>query len=197
MLLLHTPRITRQNKCVNLNKPLSIVLISLLCCVAWPAQAQTQTQTSPLNAIYACASIVDDTERLACFDKNVPIIKVKEEKKEIITIDEESAKEIERDSFGFSLPSLPKLGILKPKSEKSKSSTKYFQVKSITNSRKGVTITMENDHVWRQISGDIGIIPKGTVTAKVKPGTLGTFFISLKNENGKSSRKGARFKRVE
>lgn len=196
MLLDHTPQITRQNKHTNLHKPLCIVLVSLIFCVSSPAQAQT----SPLNAIYACASIVDNTERLACFDKNVPIIKVKEEKKEIITLDEKGVKEIERDSFGFSLPSLPKLGILKSKSEKSKSeksNTQYFKVKSISNSRKGVTITMENDHVWRQINGDIGKIPKGTLTAKVKRGTVGTFFISLKNEDGKSSRKGARFKRVE
>ena len=193
MPLRHKIQITRQIKRVSPHKSLYSLLITLV----FSATGTAQAQISPLSTIYACASIIDSLERLACFDKNVPIIKVKEEKKEIIAIDEKGIKEIERDSFGFSLPSLPKLGILKSKSEKPKLSTQYYEVKSISNSRKGVTITMENDHVWQQINGDIGKIPKGTLTAKIKPGSVGTFFISLKNETGNTSRKGARFKRIE
>ena len=56
---------------------------------------------------------------------------------------------------------------------------------------------MENGHVWRQISGDLGYIPKGNVSAEIKPAAVGTFFISLENEKGQSGRKGARFKRIE
>lgn len=171
------------------------IALVILAFASGPALAQTST--SPLNTIYACALINDNTDRLACFDKNVPIFKAKEEKKEIITIDAEGVKEIERDSYGFSLPSLPKLGILKSKSEKSKKVTQYFDVKSVSNSRKGVTFTMQNGHVWQQINGDIGKVPKGALTAKIKPATMGTFFISVKNEDGKASRKGARFKRIE
>ena len=190
MSILHRPRIALLSK----PKALYMALAILISTAAFtPAKAQT----SPLSTIYACASITDNVDRLACFDKNVPVLKVKEEKKEIITIDAEGIKEIERDSFGFSLPSLPKLGILKSKSEKAKKVTQYYTVKSVSPSRKGVTLTMENGHVWRQINGDIGKIPKGTLTAKIKPATVGTFFISLKNEKGKGGRKGARFKRIE
>jgi len=154
-------------------------------------------QVSPLSAIYACTSISDATDRLACFDKNVPVLKVKEDKKEIIAIDAEGVKAIERDSFGFSLPSLPKLGLFTPDSKNPEKGAKFFKVKSMSKHRNGVTLTMENGHIWRQINGDLGYIPKGELTAKIKPASLNTFFISLKNEKGQSGRKGARFKRVE
>ena len=152
---------------------------------------------SPLNTIYACASIVKDTERLACFDKNVPVLKVKEEKKEIVAIDAKGIEAIERDSFGFSLPSLPKFGLSKSTKEKPDKTVQFFDVKSISKGRNGATITMANGHVWRQISGELGYIPKGNVSAKIKPAAVGTYFISLKNEKGQSGRKGARFKRIE
>lgn len=159
--------------------------------------AAANEPASPLNTIYACAAIEDDTDRLACFDKNVPVLKGKEEKKEIVAIDSEAIKAIERDSFGFSLPSLPKFGLLKSTKEKSEKTAQLFEVKSISKGRNGATITMKNGHVWRQINGDLGYIPKGNISARIKPAAVGTFFISLKNETGKTSRKGARFKRIE
>lgn len=190
MSISHRPRIALLNKYKTLYVPLAILISTA---TVTPATAQT----SPLSTIYACASIKDNADRLACFDKNVPVLKVKEEKKEIIAIDKEGAQAIERDAFGFNLPSLPKLGLFTKKSDDSKKTSQFFKVKSISKNRKGVTITMQNGHVWKQINGEIGSIPKGDVTAKVKPGTFGTFFISLKNEKGKGSRKGARFKRIE
>ena len=180
---------------VSLKTKITCFLVTLFASSTTPLLAGAQV--SPLNAIYTCASIIDDTERLACFDRNVPVIKIKEEKKEIIAIDSEGVKAIERDSFGFSLPSLPKLGLFTPKTEKTKKSAQFFDVKSISKGRNGAVLTMENGHVWRQINGDLGYIPKGNLTAKIKPASLNTFFISLKNEKGQSGRKGARFKRVE
>ena len=180
---------------VSLKTKITCFLVTLFASSTTPLLAGAQV--SPLNAIYTCASIIDDTERLACFDRNVPVIKIKEEKKEIIAIDSEGVKAIERDSFGFSLPSLPKLGLFAPKTEKTKKSAQFFDVKSISKGRNGAVLTMENGHVWRQINGDLGYIPKGNLTAKIKPASLNTFFISLKNEKGQSGRKGARFKRVE
>lgn len=161
-----------------------------------------QAQTSPLNTIYTCASITNNTDRLACFDKHVPILQVKEEKKEIITLDAKAVKKIESDSYGFSQPSIPtlgtsKLGTSKQDTKKSKKAIQIYAVKSVSPSRKGVTVVMKNGQVWKQINGEIGNIPKGPLTAKIKPASVGTYFISLKNEKGNGSRKGARFKRIE
>jgi len=150
-------------------------------------------QASPLSAIYSCAAIIDNTERLACFDKNVPILKVKETKKEIITIDAKQAKAIERDSFGFSLPSLPKFGLIRTDDK----TNQAFKVKSLAKTRRGVSVTMENGQVWQQTSGDTGYIPKGDLTAKIKPAAFGSFFLTFANDEGKSAGKSLRVKRIK
>jgi len=165
--------------------------------LGYSATTIAQDSISPLNSIYACSTIADDTERLACFDQNVPALKIKEEKKEIVAIDAAGVKAIKRDSFGFSLPSLPKFGILKNKNSKESKSALEFKVKSFSKGRKGITLVLENGHVWQQTSGDIGYIPKGQLTAKIKPASLGSYFITLTNEKGQSGRRGARVKRIK
>ena len=153
--------------------------------------------TSPLNAIYSCTPIKDSLERLACFDKHVSALKFKEEKKEIITITAKQAKAVERDSFGFSLPSLPKLGLINSNTDKSKKSAQTFKVETLTNNRNRIILKMENGQIWQKSSSDAVYIPKGNLTAQIKPAAFGSFFVSLTNDKGQSSSKGIRVKRIK
>ena len=171
------------------------LIIAIFGCI--PFQSTAEELKSPLSAIYACSSILDDAQRLACFDKNVPVLQVKESKKEFIAIDSEQAKTIERESFGFSLPSLPKFGLINSKDDKSKSSVQTFNVKTLSKTRRGITLTTENNQVWQQSSGDSGYIPKNISSVTIKPGAFGTFFAMLKNDKGQKSSKGIRVKRIE
>lgn len=68
---------------------------------------------SPLDGLYDCAKIESNEDRLACFDSVAASLQIKEEKKEIVALDAESAKTIKKEAFGFNLPSLPKLGLAK------------------------------------------------------------------------------------
>lgn len=170
------------------------LIISLICLCVTPVAAQAQT--NPLSAIYACTAIADDAQRLNCFDRNVPVLQEKEAKKEIITIDAKQVEAIERDSFGFSLPSLPKFGLIGSKTGKEKSQGQLYQVKSLSKGRKGISVTMENGQTWQQITGDAGFIPKGKLTAKIRSASFGSFFISLTNEKGQKTSKAIRVKRI-
>jgi len=147
-----------------------ICVLTVVSCFFISQPAFAQERASVLSDLYICSSISDDADRLSCFDKAVPTLKVKEEKKEIVAIDAEQVREIKRDSFGFSLPSLPKIGLFDKK---------------------------ENGHVWQHTSGDLGRIPKGDLTATIKPASLGSFFVRLENEKGHSGRKGAKIKRIK
>ena len=179
----------------RLKNRLACLIIAIFACI--PFQSTAEELKSPLNAIYACSSILDDAQRLACFDKNVPVLQVKESKKEFIAIDSEQAKTIERESFGFSLPSLPKFGLIKSRTNKiEESSAQVFKVKALSKTRKGIALTMENNQIWHQITGDTGYIPKGTLTAKIKPAAFGSFIAVITNEKGRSG-KGIRVKRVK
>jgi len=83
-------------------------------------------QDTPFNLdnLIACQAIQSDSDRLTCFDKNVRNFSIATEKGEIVTIEKETVREIERDSFGFNLPSVPKLSGLFGLSKKNDGDTR-------------------------------------------------------------------------
>jgi len=85
---------------------------------AWP-------QSAKLDDLLKCQSIISDTDRLACFDEKVGAFSDAAKSGEIVAVEKETIKDIERDSFGFNLPSIPRLSRLfgvKPDSRQSETS---------------------------------------------------------------------------
>ncbi len=72
--------------------------------------AQSTNQPSQLGAIYACKTLVNSTERLACYDKAVGQFQAAEKSGEVVTISKTEVKRVEREAFGFNIPSLSKIG---------------------------------------------------------------------------------------
>jgi hypothetical protein len=184
-----------------MTKKTSILLICFLAVsYSLPAFA-SDSKKSPLDEIYKCINITEGEDRLACFDASVASLQMKEEKKELLAIDAEQAREIERDSFGLSLPSLPKIGLFSRGSDadgEKIDDTQIYNVKSYRKTHRGLIVVMQNGHVWQQSnSNDPGWIPKGDLVAKIKKASLGSFFLTLENEKGQAGRKGLRFKRIE
>lgn len=157
--------------------------------------AAQENNTSPLDTLFKCIDVADETARLACYDQQVSLLKTKETDKEIVTIDAQKAKEIQRDSFGFSLP---KLNVFDLDSDDEKDN-KYqtYEVKEVSIGRNGYLVKMENGHIWRQVTGDVGPRLKGKLAATVKPAAFGSFLMSIKNEKGKTVQRGIRVKRIE
>jgi hypothetical protein len=62
-----------------------------------------------LGRVYACASIADPDARLACYDQAVGALRSAEEAGSFVSVDRIQVQELEREAFGFSLPSLPRL----------------------------------------------------------------------------------------
>lgn len=73
-------------------------------------QALAQTpQSDEITGLLACQSESDDAARLACFDAAVSNFAKAREDGDIITVSKEQIQNVERDSFGFSIPSIPVL----------------------------------------------------------------------------------------
>lgn len=160
--------------------------------------------SSPLAGIYACKDKVDPTERLACYDAAVGIIATKEANKEIVTIDAAASETIQREAFGFSLPSLPKLGLpsfggskdgTSKSSQSSGPKAQEFPVKRVAKGRDGVLITMENGQIWRGVNGRLNYIPKGDLVATIRKASMGSYRLSL--SNGRETVRGLGVRRVE
>ena len=66
----------------------------------------------PLEGLYNCATITEATARLDCFDNAVANLQAAQSRGEVLAVTREEIQEVERDAFGFELPSLPRLGRL-------------------------------------------------------------------------------------
>ena len=73
------------------------------------AEAQSVAPPDELQAIYACKSISSAQERLACYDNSVGRFEEAEKSGEVVTVSKTAIENVEREAFGFNLPSLPSL----------------------------------------------------------------------------------------
>lgn len=160
---------------------------------AGPALAR-QPIANPTDPIYACAAIPDDSARLACFDEAVSALRTKEEAGLVQTIDVAQIETIEKEAFGFSMPSLPGLFSRAASGEKK---AEREQVEEITVTVKsariqGVTgkviVTLENGQTWEQI--DTAKIQASSLRkakeARVRKAALGSFMMTV--DGGRSFR---------
>jgi Protein of unknown function (DUF3121). len=163
---------------------------------AWAKdKSQLDNVKSPLTALYDCSEIADNTSRLSCYDKVAKNLQTAEQKKEIVAIDAQSAKKLKKEAFGFNLPSLPKLGLPSFGGDNDKPEALVAAVKSVRKGGGGYLFILENGQIWQQSNGSFNYIPKGDLTATIKPASMGSFKISV--NNGKTTVRGMRVRRVE
>jgi hypothetical protein len=180
-----------------------IAIVSSVCLVLFPVSAlakdnkkdDSENLKSPLSILYDCAGIESPDARLACFDKSVASLKTAEENKDLVAIDAQSAKKLKKEAFGFNLPSLPKIGLPSFGGDKDGKENLVVGVDSVSKGRGGYIFRMENGQVWQQSTGSFNYIPKGDLTATIKPAAMGSFKISL--NNGKTTVRGMRVRRIE
>ncbi|CAN1553809.1 hypothetical protein MCERH10_02296 [Caulobacteraceae bacterium] len=176
--------------------------------LAQSGQNPANAAVSPLEPIYACANKTDPTERLACFDAAVATIRAKEAKSEIVTFDKQRVEKVRREAFGFSLPSLPKLGFPAfggaPKAEGKDQSVataaveedieeQSFTVVSTRESAGRVVITLENGQIWRLTeAGELNAPKRPPYKVNIRTAAMGSFILTVEGRN-----KGYRVRRVE
>jgi len=84
-------------------------------------QDSNSQEADELSAVFACRDKSDSMERLACYDAAVGKFEQAQNSGDLITVSKSQIEQVEKDSFGFSIPSLPNLGKIfgsgnKPKS---------------------------------------------------------------------------------
>ncbi|MFN7163477.1 MAG: hypothetical protein ACK4P2_01540 [Hyphomonas sp.] len=162
-----------------------------------PALAQAPS-ARPTDPIYQCATKLDDAERLACFDKAVADLKVAESSGKVRTVDMAAVEKIERDSFGFSLPSLNEIFRREDASARATApevEEVTFGITSISvnNVTRKATIRLENGQVWEQIDSEQLSRSKirKSKEATIRKAALGSFMMTLDRGNA-----GIRVRRV-
>lgn len=157
-----------------------VVGVALL--FAQPAFAQTTAVTPPpevLTRAYACIELQEDAARLACYDEAVGRLREAQSAGQVVAVDRAQAEAIERDSFGFPLPSLsrlmPRLG---RDGEHEALADLQVQVERVADSFSGRhSFIMSNGQVWTQTDPQRtgNVRPGDTVT--IRRGAMGSFML--------------------
>lgn len=189
------------------------VICALALCVFGAQSAIAQAPSEPnalpdtVQSLLACKDINDDTERLACYDTATGRFETAVETGEVVTVDEQSVKKIEREAFGFNLPSLPKLrnilGGSKKAPSKTSSSDESANPQDFNKETKRVVLTIDraqtfgknrtrffltNGQIWEQTENRKLRIPKvrdgKPNTVHIKRASLGSYLLRI---NGKGT----------
>ena len=163
-----------------------LISLAALILLACPAIAED----NPLSDVYACVDKADDMERLACYDAAVGVVKTAEEAGEITTVSRAQIEEVERDSFGFHIPSLPKLALPHFGSNENGDGDRPERIREVrsaitrigTSATGKVEITLENGQVWRQTDSTFLVkARRNPEMATIKHGAFSSYRMQLDN----------------
>jgi hypothetical protein len=167
-----------------------IVLASLcFIAIAAPASAQEQPPGTPsvLDQVYACANIADETQRLACYDGAVGRLREAQSSGNLVAVDRGQAQEMEREAFGFSLPSLSRIFGGGGGNRDSASAPAFeqideirMQIASVVHRRnRPSTFTMTNGQVWVQIDDEVARNVRNGGNVTVRRASFNSYLMSV------------------
>ena len=143
------------------------------------------TLQSPIDdsAVLGCIAIERDKRRLACYDESVGRLEAAEAAGEVTTISKSEVEEIERDSFGFSLPSIARNVLPRFGGEDDEQLARVEE--AVASVRRlnydNLRITLEIGQVWEQTDTQrIRYSTRnGVESAEIKKASLGSFKMKL------------------
>lgn len=177
------------------------------------AQSQDPAMAPQMDAVIACQGETDDALRLKCFDGAVDKMKQARDSGDLMTVSRQDMESIERDAFGFNLPSVPRLlGLFgsekndesEPGPDEAVSETEKEALKRVMidvaryeqTGRGRYRFYLTNGQVWQQTDSDNLRRPRAKdgqpLQVEIRKASFGSFLLQV---NGKG--KSVRVKRVE
>jgi hypothetical protein len=164
-------------------------LILFLWLAAAGAALAQEPQQAPdvLSRVYACSAIGDDDERLACFDAAVGRLRQAERQGEFAAVDRARAQEVQRESFGFSLPSVSRL-LPRPGRGGDEAPVDNVQMtveRVIARANGFHAFVMTNGQVWAQVQAERASNVRTGTNVTVRKAIAGSYMMS--SERGGSA----------
>lgn len=160
-------------------------------------------QSGAMAPLYACAAIANPTERLACFDGAVARLRASEASGEVIALERAQIDAVERDAFGFQVPSLPFLRrraapaataedrSAPPEEERLQSQT--FEIVRVSRRDSGSLLVTSTGQSW--LLTDPPVLRGSSqvpFTVRIRRATLGSYILQVEGRN-----QGYRVRRVD
>lgn len=154
-----------------------IVALSICVCAASSAAAQ-QRGHAPSNRVVAqiaaCQKIATDSERLACYDREVAAFSTAVEEKKVAVVEREDVRKTRRSLFGIALPKIAIFDDADEPEPKAVTAT----IKSVARGAEGkLVFTLEDGAVWTQTDNfPVGSAVKAGQKVTLKRASFGTYF---------------------
>ena len=153
-------------------------------CVALPASpaaAAPQARAAALQGVYDCKRLTDPQLRLACYDRAAGALDSAEEKGDVVVIDRAQARQVRRQAFGLTMPSIKLFTRGEKEEEVNRLQTTLTGVRRSADGNWVLTTTEEQ--TWRQTDGQEIFNPPHTgSTLLVNRGAIGSYFCKTDNQ---------------
>lgn len=162
------------------------VCVALLTAAGLCAGEVGAASPTPLADIYACADISQDPDRLACYDNAVTQLRKAASDGGLQAYDSSTLEAIEREAFGFNLPSLLQLRRPGPAPSSAGNDRMNEIVSAISSARSingKVVVTLDNGQVWTQID-TTRVSPlkvRNSREARIRRAALGSHLMIIDN----------------
>ena len=158
---------------------------TLLLSASSAAVAQENNAPQVLTDVYACVDIEDGAARLACYDAAIGRLRLANERGDLLTIDRSEAQTVEREAFGFTLPSLPRLFSSTQDNndadEEAAASVEEvaLEIDRVSRHSGGAVFYMSNGQVWRQIDTNRTSRVRSGGAVTIRRASMGSFLMSV------------------
>jgi hypothetical protein len=170
--------------------PRTIATLAILAFAAAPAAlAQSKTERAKteraaiVQKLVDCRKLTDDAARLACYDQATAAFDQAEAKGDVVVIDREQAREVRKQAFGFTLPSIS----IFQKGEPKEDLDTFDGVVSVARRDGGGhwVIKLEDGAVWAQVGvEDLFKTPKSGMKVRIRKAALGSYMMVIDNQGG-------------
>jgi hypothetical protein len=157
--------------------PLMKYILALLVVASAGAAGAQTTRPEELTQAYACRSIPDVAERVACYDRAIDQILAAEQQGRFVAVDRGQVEAVERESFGFDLPSIASL--IPGRSAEDDLQRLQLEVERVVTLGDGRRLfVMTDGQRWAQVDGASAHNVRAGDSVTVRRAALGTFLLA-------------------
>jgi len=153
-------------------KRIAAIVFAVAACGTAAAQEAT------LENVVACKAIEAPLERVACYDEAVGRLEAAKAAGEVTVVTRADVEKVRRESFGFSIPSLPSFGGLRGPDADEDLSRVTEAVQSVSGSAPNLRVKLATGQVWVQID-DKRVRAKSPKSAEIYEAALGSYKMKL------------------
>jgi len=162
---------------------LLIVALALPAAAQRPAPQQSPGSPAVLDEVYACSQISDEHQRLQCYDNAVGRLHEAQNRGDVVAVDRQQAERVNREAFGFSLPSLGHLfgGGSSGRSIAPEDVAEISaHITRVVGARGGhATFTLDNGQQWEQIDDENPQMARTGGEVRIRRAMMGSFLMHV------------------